>query len=187
MPPAPTSALLPPDHPDRAQLAAEVHARPPEALTAPRRASYVAVRVDADARDAELAHISAMCRQHGVAPPPAGGTQWAADLGPLRLKWERHGEFSSYTFFAHGLGLLPFAEPAALGLPPGWLAAVPGLTVCAAHAELASAPAALGDTGPANPDRSPPDRSSAAEPDSLPSAQQLAAAFGAHVKAPAWP
>ena len=77
--PAPTDALLPPDHPDRAQLAAEVHARPPEPLTAPRRASYVAVRIDADARAAELAHISALCHQHGVAPPPGGGTQWATD------------------------------------------------------------------------------------------------------------
>ena len=164
LPPAPTDALLPPDHPDRAQLAAEVHARPPEPLTAPRRASYVAVRIEAHAREAELAHISALCQQHGVAPPPGGGTQWAADLGPLRFKWERHGEFSSYTFFAPGLAADAFADPAARSLPAGWLAAVPGLTVCAAHAELAST-----------------DRGRDAGPDSLPSATQRAAAFETHV------
>ena len=155
--------LLPPDHPDRASLAAEVHARPPEPLSAPSRASYVAVRIDADARAAELAHIEALCRLTGVAPPPAGGTQWAASLGALRFKWERHGEFSSYTFFTAGLSRQPFAEPVVGLLPPGWLAGVPGQTVFAAHAKLAPASLLTDDRG------------------SPPSASQLAAHFGANV------
>ena len=181
LPPAPTHALLPPDHPDRAQLAAEVHARPPEPLTAPRRASYVAVRIEAGAREAELAHISALCRQHGVAPPPGGGTQWAADLGRLRLKWERHGEFSSYTFFAPGLAAEPFADPAARSLPAGWLAAVPGLTVCAAHAELASAPPVADPPVGTSPDAALTVRTGDAGLDGLPSPPQLAAAFDTNV------
>ena len=53
--------LLPPDHPQRALLAAEVLARVPEPLFAPCRATYVAVRIDAEALDAELAHIAALC------------------------------------------------------------------------------------------------------------------------------
>ena len=184
--PTPTSAaLLPPDHPDRAALAAEVHARPPEPLTAPSRASYVAVRIEGEARAAELAHIASLCARFGVPPPSGGRTQWAADLGPLRFKWERHGEFSSYTVFSPGPALLvapliaplaepfsgpsvdPFAAPAAALLPAGWLAAVPGLTVFAAHAELASAP----HQAPAG----------AAGPLALPTAEQLAARFGANV------
>ncbi len=131
--------LLPPDHPERAMLAAEVHARPPQPLQAPGRASYVAVQIDNEARAAELAHIETLCRLAGVAAPPAGGTQWSASLGALRFKWERHGEFSSYTVFAAGLGSPPFADPAAALLPAGWLADVPGQTVFAAHAELALA------------------------------------------------
>ena len=135
--------LLPPDHPDRASLAAEVHARPPEPLQPPSRATYVAVRIDGDARTAEMAHIVALCSSCGLAPPPAGVTQWAGHLatgrGPVRFKWERHGEFSSYTFFTAGLSGQPFSEPAVLLLPPGWLAGVPGQTVFAAHAKLASA------------------------------------------------
>ncbi len=162
----PATPLLPPDHPDRAGLAAEVHARPPEPLSAPSRASYVAVRIDAEARAAELAHIEALCRLTGVAPPPAGGTQWAANLGALRFKWERHGEFSSYTFFTAGLSSQPFAEPVAAMLPPGWLAGVPGQTVFAAHAKLAAA-ALLVDA--------------AAGPAGAPSAEQLAAHFGSNV------
>ena len=158
----PHPTLLPPDHPDRAQLAAEVHARPPEPLAAPSRASYVAVRVEGDARVAELAHIATLCAHHGLPPPAGGGTQWAASLGPLRFKWERHGEFSSYTFFAAGLSDEPFSAPAAALLPAGWLAGVPGQTVFAAHARLAAAAAA--------------DMLA-----SVPQADQLTAHFGANV------
>ena len=168
-----TAPLLPPDHPDRALLAAEVHARPPEPLAAPSRASYVAVRIEGEARAAELAHISALCAQHGVAPPGAGNTQWAANLGPLRFKWERHGEFSSYTFFTPGLSPSPFTEPVATLLPAGWLAAVPGLTVFAAHAKLARFASLVGaDTQASN--------NPSAET-AVPCAAQLAAYFGANV------
>ena len=130
--------LLPPDHPDRAALAAEVHARPPEPMAAPSRASYVAVRIEADARPAELGHIATLCGHFGLAPPEAARTQWAGTLGALRFKWERHGEFSSYTFLASGLGEQPYAQAAVLLLPAGWLAQVPGQTVFACHAEFAS-------------------------------------------------
>jgi uncharacterized membrane-anchored protein len=128
--------LLPPDLPERAALALEVHARPPEPLAAPARASHMAVLVDADARDQEFAHLLKLCRQHHLAPPLDGAQHWSGRLGDLRLKWERHGEFSSYTMLLSGRGAQPFAETAAAALPAGWLSSVPGLTVHACHAEL---------------------------------------------------
>ena len=168
--PMPDAPLLPPDHPDRASLAAEVHARPPEPLQPPSRATYVAVRIDGDARAAEMAHIQALCTACGVAPPAPGVTQWAAHLatgrGPVRFKWERHGEFSSYTFFTAGLSGLPFAEPVVALLPAGWLAGVPGQTVFAAHAKLAPASLLV---------------DAAQGPGGTPSAAQLAAHFGGNV------
>ena len=164
--PATSAALLPPDHPDRAVLAAEVHARPPEPLAAPSRATYVAVRIEPDAREAERTHLITLCTHCGVPPPADGVTQWAATLGPLRAKWERHGEFSSYTFFTPGLSPQPFSEPVAALLPAGWLAAVPGLTVFAAHAKLVDA-AQLAAPG--------------AAAGALPDAAQLARHFGANV------
>ena len=189
----PTPPLLPPDHPDRVSLAAEVHARPPEPLTTPSRASYVAVRIDDPARAAEQAHIATLCRHFGVAPPAIGSTQWAGTLGSLRFKWERHGEFSSYTFFAPGGGPAPFTEAAVTRLPPGWLGAVPGLTVFAAHARLAYA-ADLGDDQrddrreDQRVDRRVDQRDPSADghPDDAgnntsPSTEQLAAHFGSNV------
>ncbi|MCP6423097.1 DUF3422 domain-containing protein, partial [Klebsiella pneumoniae] len=57
-------------------------------------------------------------------------------LGALRLKWERHGEFSSYTLLVAAAGPEPFVDTAAAQLPAAWLAGVPGMTVYAGHAEL---------------------------------------------------
>ncbi|MEP7297896.1 MAG: DUF3422 domain-containing protein [Burkholderiales bacterium] len=128
--------LLPPDHPERYALADEVHARPPEPLESPSRATYLAVLIDAEDREHERDHLVTLCAHHAVAPPPAGATHFIAGLGALRLKWERHGEFSGYTFSVAGHGIAPWSEPPSALLPPGWLAAVPGTTVVAAQAEL---------------------------------------------------
>jgi uncharacterized membrane-anchored protein len=145
--------MLPPDHPQRRALADEVHARPSEALQTPSRASYLAVLVEPQQRDLEAAHLAALCERFGVAPPPAGSTHFAAALGDLRLRWERHGEFSGYLILQPGLGSTPFGQPPTSRLPPSWIAAIPGQTMLAAHAELASSadavhtdPAALAAT-----------------------------------------
>ena len=143
--PGPTSALpvtsLPPDHPERFSLAEEVHARPPELLPTPARASYLAVLVDADERVRETAHLARLCERYAVPPPARELTNFSAHLGALRLKWERHGEFSSWTLIAPGVESAPFAEPATSLLPAGWLRELPGLTVMAAHALIAEAQA----------------------------------------------
>ena len=127
---------LPANHPLRFELAGEVHARPHEALVAPVRASYVAVLVDAADREREHAHVARLCREAGVAPPEPGAIHFSADLGALRLRWERHTEFSSYTFFCAGVGTARFSEPATARVPADWLRAIPGRTLTAAHAEI---------------------------------------------------
>ena len=137
--------MLPPDHPQRRLLADEVHARPPEELQAPLRASYLAVMIDAAAREREMTHVATLCARHGVAAPAPDATQFSAQLGPIRFRGERHGEFSAYTVFAPGVGPRPFGEPVASLLPEGWLATLPGITVVAAHAELVPAATAPPD------------------------------------------
>jgi len=137
--------MLPPDHPQRRLLADEVHARPPEELQAPLRASYLAVMIDAAAREREMTHVATLCARHCVAAPAPDATQFSAQLGPIRFRWERHGEFSAYTVFAPGVGSRPFGEPVASLLPEGWLATLPGITVVAAHAELVPAATAPPD------------------------------------------
>lgn len=143
-------SILPPDHAERFVLADEVHARPPEALDTPCRASCISLLVDPDDRARELAHLGALYERHGMAPPPPGTTHLSVRLGPLRLKWERHGEFSSYFFIAPGLSPRPFSEPVVSMLPPGWLSQAPGQTMFAGHAKLVRDPNAGGP--PVTPD-----------------------------------
>ena len=140
--------MFPPDHALRAALADEIHARPPEAVQAPARASYVAVLIDSGQRAHELAHLHSLCTSLGVKPPAAGASHFRAVFetprGSFRLKWERHGEFSGYTVIVAGVfvnaGEQPFQTVAAALLPEGWLAALPGVTIAAAHAKLLAAP-----------------------------------------------
>lgn len=143
-------ALFPPDHPERIALAEEVHARPSEALQTPAQASYVAVLIDPDARVREVRHLQNLCRRQGVDGPPSGAThfrtQFQTPSGELRLKWERHGEFSSYTVIRCGDGsgtgsgsgasAAIAGAPPAQGLPPGWLAELPGTTMAAVTIEF---------------------------------------------------
>ena len=127
---------FPPDHAQRYLLAEEVHARPPEAIRSPARCSYLAVLVEPEQREAELRHLTRLCLQRGVSPPAEHATHFRTDIGALRLKWERHGEFSGYTFTVAGAEGKHFAEAAASLLPTGWLAAAPGHTMAAVQAEL---------------------------------------------------
>jgi uncharacterized membrane-anchored protein len=125
------------DHADRFTLAAEVHARLSVELVAPVRASYMAALVAPLDRDAEHAHLVSLCDRFSVTPPQVGATHFSAVLDNLRIKWERHGEFSGYTFFVDGLSREPFAEPAVSYLPDGWLDGIPGQRIVAAHAKFA--------------------------------------------------
>jgi len=142
LPPVPSPLpppLLPADHPERRALADEVHARPPEPLETPCRVTYLAVIVDAEARGLELQHLGRLCAAFGGEAPPAGVSQFSTRLGALRLKWERHGEFSSYTLISPGRSATPFSDPVVALLPDGWLASLPGQTIVAAHAKLVAA------------------------------------------------
>jgi uncharacterized membrane-anchored protein len=132
----PGVSLLPPDHASRLTLADEVHARPPESLDTPGRATYVAVLIAPEHRERERSLVGALCEQYEIAPPEASATHFSAQLGAVRFKWERHGEFSGFTMLARGLSSQPFSEPVAAQLPPGWLASLPGVVLVAAQVEL---------------------------------------------------
>lgn len=128
---------LPPDHPRRVQLNDEVHARPSESIAVPMRIAYVAMCADAGQREREWQHVAELVRRYGHEPPPPGATHFSADLGPFRLKWERHTEFTRYKFMVPGCSDRdPFDASALDAVPPDWLAELPGETLVAIHAAL---------------------------------------------------
>lgn len=129
-------ATLPPDHPLRHELHAEVHARPSEALQAPLRLTFLALASDASSREREWQHVRELAARCGVDAPARELNHFSADLGAFRLKWERHSEFARYKFIVPGASTGPFEQPALQAVPAEWLAGLSGTVVVAAHAEL---------------------------------------------------
>lgn len=128
---------LPAEHPQRALLSDEVHARPASPLAAPSRVTHVACLIAPSARETEARHIGELCEVFDVAWPERPGTHFSAELGEVTFTWERHGEFSGYTFAMPGEGE---DGAAARRLPSGWMSAIPGQTLVAIHAVLAAMP-----------------------------------------------
>jgi uncharacterized membrane-anchored protein len=132
--------VLPADHPQRLELNDEVHARPPEKLSAPLRLTYLALLSDASTRDAEWRAVVELATRHGVAPPVAGANHFSADLGPYRLKWERHSEFSRYKVIVGGDFEAPFEDAAHAPVLREWIAALPGQLLVATRVALWRSP-----------------------------------------------
>jgi uncharacterized membrane-anchored protein len=146
---------FPDDHPQRLVLANEVHARPPEPVGSPSRATCLAVLSEPEARTLEVRHLAALCQRHGLDGPGPSASHFRTTLGATRLTWERHGEFSTYAFVAITDNASPKAEGAAIGMPvdkpfevtasdalPGdWLKAIPGVTMAVVHVDITRADA----------------------------------------------
>jgi len=114
------------DHPQRRVLNDELHARPAEPLTPPLRLTHLAMLSGENAADVDRAHVARLCRAMNVVPPGDDAVQFMADLGTVRMRWERHTEFSTYTFYREGLRERPFADPAIEAVPSDWINRLPG-------------------------------------------------------------
>jgi uncharacterized membrane-anchored protein len=131
-----SAMALPSMHPQRVALHNEIHARPPEAMSAPLALSHIVMLASADEREASRAHLAALLRDHHLPQPDAHGIHLRMDLGAFRIRWELHTEFVTWTFSRpiapQGLGE---QEPATAlqAVPQDWLAALPGQVLAALH------------------------------------------------------
>ncbi len=132
----PGGPILPPDHPLRFDLNNEVHARPPEALEAPLRLSYLTLISDPTKRDEATGPIRDLAERYSAVPAEPGTNHYSADLGPFRVKWEQHTEFSRYMFITPGAVEKPFSDPPINTVPHEWLADLGGQVVVATHATI---------------------------------------------------
>ena len=123
-------------HPQRAALHNEVHARPPQALAAPLAISHVAMVCDAVQRRASREHLERLLRDHHQPLPDAQASHLRMELGAFHIRWELHGEFVNWTF------LRPL-NTAQLGgrdlyralevVPHDWFEALPGECLSSLH------------------------------------------------------
>lgn len=124
---------MPGDHALRYELNDEVHARPPEALRAPCRVSYLALACEGEDRDRQWQGVEELAQELGVEPPPPGANHYTGDFGSFRLKWERHTEYTRYTFIVNGEPGKFFSDPAIGAAPLQWVASLPGRVMVACH------------------------------------------------------
>jgi uncharacterized membrane-anchored protein len=89
-------------HPLRTELHDEIHTRPRPPVKAPHAVSHISLLLPRAAPRRTPPALIDWCVRHAVEPPADGQSHFDADLGPLRLKWERHGEFDDYTVYSAG-------------------------------------------------------------------------------------
>jgi uncharacterized membrane-anchored protein len=125
-------------HPDRDRLLAEAHARPFTALRTPMLATRIATLSGQDGATSDRAHMIALCRSLGRAEPGPDSRWCALDAGTWRLRWERHTEFSTWTFFRTPNGENLMLEAAIDAAPNDWMDSLPGEVLVATNLVIVS-------------------------------------------------
>lgn len=147
------SQLLPAALAERAQLNDEIHARPPLPIAAEECVLYLALLVDGAARIRERELLLKLAGRHTVVlrEPLAAHLVFAPTADPQwRLKYERHGEFSSWWLYRRGApnpplrdaDLRPLLGDLALAELPGQLLVAIEARVDSQHERLTPAQAA---------------------------------------------
>jgi uncharacterized membrane-anchored protein len=116
-------------HADRNALHNEIHARPPEPLTTPIATTHVVMLASAQEREASRAHLKALLRDNQIAEPDTQVTHLRVDVGAIRLRWELHTEFVTWTFGLRESAVVAnqqALESAVRHVSQTWLAALPG-------------------------------------------------------------
>ena len=123
-------------HPARDRLLAEAHARPFTPLAAPMLATRIATLSGEDGAGEDRAHMVALCRRLGHSEPSPDSKWCVLDSGTWKLRWERHTEFSTWTFFRTPTRTDPFKETGLDLAPVDWVDALPGEVLVATNLAL---------------------------------------------------
>lgn len=85
-------------HPARSRVLAEVHARPLMPIEPPRRLLHFAFLTDHWAASKDRAAFEDFCLTRARAAPAPDAKHHRIDVPPAVLRWEHHGEFTTYTW-----------------------------------------------------------------------------------------
>lgn len=127
---------IPENHAQRFILHNEVHARSTIIRGLPGRASHLALSRSNEEKIHERQHLSQLCERFGVTAPALDADHFSAAFDSFQLRWEQHGEFSTYTFYVQGVEAAPFSEPALKKVPVDWLSTLTGKILVATHATI---------------------------------------------------
>ncbi len=108
-------------------------------LNLPVRASHLALLLSSDEKLQERQHLIMLCERFGVAAPEKEVDHFSASFNSFQIRWEQHGEFSTYSFYVHDTPKDPFMDSALKKVPVDWLAGLTGQVIVAAHATIVCA------------------------------------------------
>lgn len=120
-----------PVSPLRQQLSLELHNRPSPKVSNPTSVSHMAIRINQQDRQREYQHLSSLCHRYSVNPPCIEASCFFQDFGGFELRWEKHLEFSTYSFIRKGLGLQLFDGYSIERVPQQWFDDLVGELICA--------------------------------------------------------
>jgi len=124
------------NHPQRQALTDEMHVRRFPPFTAPARIFQVVVITTDEPTDSSWQHAAELLTHYGL-HPPSRGKYLNAQLRHLAFSWEKHSEFSTYSFIDPAPFSDPFDSPTlADSLPLDWIAEMPGRTLRATQVAL---------------------------------------------------
>ncbi|MGL4439739.1 MAG: DUF3422 family protein, partial [Bosea sp. (in: a-proteobacteria)] len=112
---APEPAPVYGDHPSRAAILSELHARPFATMDTPRRVLHFAYTTDAGQASTAADALAAFCSQRSLPAPASNARHHRVSIQGAILRFERHSEFCTYSWefdAAAGADNAPF-RPAA--------------------------------------------------------------------------
>jgi len=131
-------------HPQREALHNEVHARPYEKMVAPIALSHLAL-LTPDA-SATREHLHRLLMDRHLPLPAENASHLSVDLGGVRLRWEQHTEFQTYTFWRQ-LRQPPdsFDDTAVAHVSAQWLQGLSGQWLVGLHMLVVATPEPTGE------------------------------------------
>jgi uncharacterized membrane-anchored protein len=135
--------MLTMDHPMRAALAVELHARPFLKLAESVSLTHHVIYTEQNP-SIHKALLHSLCRDTGMTMPGEGATHhFAESTWGWHLKWERHTEFSTFTFVIPRNDRNYFDDIGVVGIPAGWFGQLAGSRFVASRMELLTGSGAL--------------------------------------------
>lgn len=117
-------------HPWRSSLYEELHNRPSPIIHGTCQITHFTV-MQGEAKQAVYEHVVDLCKRFSMPAPAEDSSCLYMDFGGFELRWERHLEFSNFTFICPKVE--PFSPDALSFIPKDWLATIPGNVVVALH------------------------------------------------------
>ncbi|WP_339899626.1 DUF3422 domain-containing protein [Paraglaciecola polaris] len=120
----------------RQSLSQELHNRPSVQIAICTTISHIAVRISPDQREKEFQQLCTLCARYNAPPPEPDACCYYQHFTGFQIRWERHLEFSSYTFIRSGISDTLFDSFAIEFVPQQWFDELAGELVSAVNVVL---------------------------------------------------